>query len=94
MEAEVVSVSASFLYPTYLPVIFMLSAEPNKMVEVRIIPTDWNNIAGLSASGSELLHSTSRQLKGCDPGVRVQFIAGEFIHGRFAIMKRHKELAG
>ena len=84
----------SFLYPTYLPAIFMLSAKPNKMAEDRIIPTDWNNIAGLSGLGSEFFHSTSRQLKGCDPGVRVQFIAGEFIHGRFAIVKRHKELAG
>jgi hypothetical protein len=28
----------SFLYPTYLPTIFMLSAKPNKMAEDRIIP--------------------------------------------------------
>ena len=28
----------SFLYPTYLPTIFVLSAKPNKMAEDRIIP--------------------------------------------------------
>jgi hypothetical protein len=28
----------SFLYPTYLPGIFVLSAKPNKMAEDRIIP--------------------------------------------------------
>ena len=28
----------SFLYPTYLPAIFVLSAKPNKMAEDRIIP--------------------------------------------------------
>ena len=34
----------SFLYPTYLPAIFVLSVEPNKMVEDRIIPTTWSGI--------------------------------------------------
>jgi len=28
----------SFLYPTYLPAIFVLSAKPNKMAEDRAIP--------------------------------------------------------
>jgi hypothetical protein len=28
----------SFLYPTYLPAIFVLSAKPNKMAENRTIP--------------------------------------------------------
>jgi len=28
----------SFLYPTYLPAIFVLPAKPNKMAEDRIIP--------------------------------------------------------
>jgi len=30
----------SFLYPTYLPAIFVLSAKPNKMAEDRTIPSD------------------------------------------------------
>ena len=28
----------SFLYPTYLPAIFVLSAKPNKMAEDRTVP--------------------------------------------------------
>ena len=28
----------SFLYPTYLPAIFLLSAKPNKMAEDRTVP--------------------------------------------------------
>jgi hypothetical protein len=38
----------SFLYPTYLPAIFVLSAKPNKMAEDRIIPV----FSGLSGLGS------------------------------------------
>ena len=29
----------SFLYPTYLPIIFVLSAKPNKLAEDIIIPS-------------------------------------------------------
>ena len=33
------------------------------------------------------------QFKGCDLRVRIQFIAGQFVHRGFAVVKRHKELA-
>jgi len=31
----------SFLYPTYLPAIFLLSAKPNKMAEDRTVPPNY-----------------------------------------------------
>ena len=55
----------SFLYPTYLPTIFVLSAKPNKMAEDRIIPGNgmghvwiwyWRK-AGRQDSFDQVMHS-------------------------------------